>query len=179
MSEYFESTAGENKGVFARFYDKLIKTDEILENGLPKFKYVLYVQIRLKDQYDVFDQPASYEHTLRFKKEYETYLAEKKEVKKGTPLAQFSFLNAEQIEMCRFWKIFTVEALSELNEEKARELDLTQEKKLACRFLDLAKNNGKIFEEQKQREADKLKIKALEEEITRLKQLLKQTGGKK
>ena len=37
------------KNVAARFYDKAVKTEEVAANGLPIFKNVTYIEIRLKD----------------------------------------------------------------------------------------------------------------------------------
>ena len=56
------------KNVAARFYDKAVKTSEVAENGMPVFKNVTYVEIRLKDNNtEVFNQPATAEK-IRFLK---------------------------------------------------------------------------------------------------------------
>ena len=52
-----DNTKGE-EGVVARFYDRAIKTDEVDNNGLPKFTNKTFIEIRVRDNADVFDQPA-------------------------------------------------------------------------------------------------------------------------
>lgn len=164
----------ENRGVFARFYDKSVKTGNIKKNGMPEFANKLYIEIRIKDERDVFDQPATAEHIKRFAVEYNKYLSEKKEIGRGTPLSSFAFLSAEQIESCKFRNIFSVEALAALDDEKAKELDLNMEKKLAADFLKASKNNQVLFENMKKERKYLEEIRALKEEIERL----KTNGGK-
>ena len=85
------------KNVAARFYDKAVKTNMVADNGLPVFKNVTYVEIRLKDNNtEVFNQPATAEKIRRFPKEYALYQLSKKQVEKGTPLEQFAFLTAAE-----------------------------------------------------------------------------------
>ena len=71
------------EGVVAEFYDKAIKTGDFNENGLPKFKNVMYVRIRIRDNPDIFDQPAEEQHQRRFPIEYQRYLLDKKESEKA------------------------------------------------------------------------------------------------
>lgn len=55
------SKGNQNKDMTARFYDRSVKTERIDENGLPVFEDVCFVEIRVKDSYDVYDQPATEE----------------------------------------------------------------------------------------------------------------------
>ena len=84
--------------VAARFYDRLIKSGKLDENGLPVFDTVCFVEIRMRDCHDVFDQPADADKIQRFPTEYNRYLLAKKQVEKGAPLDQFAFLTAAEIE---------------------------------------------------------------------------------
>ncbi len=159
----------QNKGVFARFYDKLIKTGEINAKGLPVFEKKLYVEIKIRDQYDVFDQPACEDHIKRFEPQYLHYLKEQKQKKQGTPLSMFAFLSPEQIECCYFRDIYNLEDLSKLDSKKARDLNLETEKELAEQFLKVSKNNQALFQMQKKQKEYLQQIEELKTEITRLK----------
>ena len=156
-------------GVFARFYDRAIKTSEVSDNGFPKFVNKTFVEIRVKDNADVFNQPASDEYVRRFPVEYNRYLLEKKQVEDGTPLNMFAFLTAAQYETCKTRGIFTVEVLSGIEDERAKALNLEQEKALAVKFVEGAKNNKAISDFAKKEKEYKAKIKKLEEEIKALK----------
>ena len=156
-------------GVFARFYDRAIKTSEVSENGLPKFANKTFVEIRVKDNADVFNQPASEEYMRRFPVEYNRYLLEKKQVEDGTPLNMFAFLTAAQYETCKTRGIFTVEVLASIEDERAKALGLVEEKALANKFIEGAKGNKAISDFAKKEKEYKAKIKKLEEEIKALK----------
>ena len=163
-----------NRNVAAHFYDKAVKTDKISACGLPVFKNVTYVEIRLKDNNtEVFNQPASEEKIRRFPQEYALYQAAKKQISEGTPLNQFAFLSSAEIATCQNRGIFTVEALAALDAEKAEGLDLEREQHLAKLFLEQAKatNCVAMFA---QREKEYLRrIEKLEEENNSLKQVIK------
>ncbi len=154
----------QNEGVFAKFYDKAVKTDAVHPvTGLPVFRDVCYVEIRLKNNMtDVYNQPATSEKIKRFPLEYKQYVAAKEQRVDGTPLEQFSFLTAAQIETLKCHGIFTVEALNALNEQRVADLGLADEHAKARLFLKMAENNTAIDE------IDRLK-KKYEAEIDGLK----------
>ena len=155
--------SGAHRGVFARFYDRYVKTDEIGENGLPIFRCVTYLEIKVRDQHDVVDRPAQREDFVRFGAEYAAYQLKKEKIKDGTPLNQFAFLSVPQIECCELRGILTVEDLAELSDEKALSLGLKEEKELAVRFLDASNQNKLIADFEK-------KIAVLINENERLKE---------
>lgn len=158
------------EGVFARFYDRAVKSNELGENGLPKFKMICFCEIRIKDNNcEVFDQPATPDKIKRFPAEYARYQLGKKQVKDGTPLEQFAFLSAAEVETLKIHGIFTVETLAELPKEKAVQCGLENEKALAMKFLEQAHNNAAIADWQKKEEEYRHKIALLEEEIASLK----------
>lgn len=158
----------QEKDVFATFYDKQVKTDTIGENGLPVFKTVTYVKIEIKDNRDVFNQPATKEYMMRFPVEYNRYLISKKERENGTPLSQFAFLSAAQLDECEHYGVFTVEKLADLTDEQAGHIGLTDERDAAKRFLDFAKNNAAIAEFNKKEKEYKAEIKELKQQIKEL-----------
>lgn len=135
----------DDRNVSARFYDKAVKTTEVNDNGLPIFKNVTYVEIRLKDNNtEVFNQPANQDKIRRFPREYALYKMAKEQIKEGTPLEQFAFLTAAEVATCKNRGIFTVEALAELSAEKVQSLSLQNEYKLAKIFMQNAKKNNEM-----------------------------------
>lgn len=159
----------QDSGVFARFYNKFVKTGNIQENGMPEYKEKLYVEIKVRGDADVQDRPADEMDIRRFPQEYKLYLVKKEKMKNGTPLNQFAFLSVPQLEACDKRGILTVEDLAKLSDEQARELSLIDERNCAVKFLEMAQNNAVIakYEEEikvlkRENEALKDKIKALE-----------------
>lgn len=159
----------DEKNVSARFYDKAVKTSEVNANGLPIFKNVTYVEIRIKDNStEVFNQPATEEKIKRFPKEYALYKLSKEQAKDGTPLEQFSFLSAAEIATCKARGIFTVEALANLDFEKVNSLGVQNEHVLAQMFLEEAGINVNVKKFADREKEYKQKIAALEEKIALL-----------
>ncbi|MBQ5901566.1 MAG: hypothetical protein IIW86_06865 [Clostridia bacterium] len=156
-------------GVFARFYNKFVKTGAIKENGLPEYKEKLYIQIRTRNDTDAPDRVATEDDFMRFPREYAFYRNKEEKMKKGTPLNQFAFLSAPEIESCNIRGIFTVEDLASLTAEQAQDLNLTDALAAAQKFLEMAKNNAAIAQYIEENNKLKEKIATLEDEIKALK----------
>ena len=174
FQQMLEQPNAEDNNMAARFYDKAVKTSEVTSNGLPIFKNVTYIEIRLKDNStEVFNQPANQEKIRRFPKEYALYRLARKQTTEGTPLEQFAFLDAAEIATCKSRGIFTVEALADLSDEKIQNLGLQEEHKLACLFLEQAKQNKKLQKFALAEDAYKSEIAELKEKIQLLETKLK------
>lgn len=158
-----------NTNTVARFYDKFVRTGNVTKDGMPEFKSTCYVEIRTKDNHDVFDQPAKEEHQMRFPQEYMRYQLERKQVEEGTPLDQFAFITVQQLETCKYRGIFTVEKLAELDEDRAKNINLVNEVEKAKKFLEVAKISVSAEEFAKKEEKYKAEIAKLKEEIKQLK----------
>ena len=159
---------------FARFYDKSVKTHDINpKTGLPVFKDVCYVEIRIKNNNtDIYDQPATPEKIARFPEAYRRYQLTKEKCQEGTPLEHFSFLTSSQINTLKCHGILTVEKLVGLTEQQARDLDICSEKESAQRFLNLARQTFSQSEWEQKYQALQQQLDALKQENTRLKQEL-------
>lgn len=166
--EYFHQSMPETH-VIARFYERAVKTGKITENGLPEIKAVPFVEIRIQDTNDIVDRPAKEGDFIRFPYEYQIFKQEKKRSENGTPLTLFAFLDAGQIECCKYRGIFTVEELAGLDSEKASLIGLEAEQKLAEKFLAVQKNNGVISDFEKKEKEYQDKIHQLKSEIQALK----------
>lgn len=169
LFQQYLQNGGTERGVVARFYDKYIRTGRVLENGLPEFQEVVYVEIRVVDSQEVIDRKADRADFMRFPREYAFYQTKKEKAKDGTPLNQFAFLTLPQIEACATRGVFTVEALAALDDDKARSINLEMEVSLAKRFLDMSKDNKVIADYEKEIKKLKAKIEKLEEENKLLK----------
>ena len=161
--------ANPEDGIVARFYDRSVKTEEVTKDGFPVFKNVCFVEIRIKDNpSEVYDQPATKEKIERFPVAYARYQLMKKQVKEGTPLEQFAFLTAGEVESLKIRGIFTVEALAGLEEEKAVQLEISRERELAQKFLAASAHNSEIASWQKQEEKYRQTIAQLQNKIEQL-----------
>lgn len=156
------------KGVYAEFYDKTVKTEHVNELGFPVFKNITYIRIQLKDNPDTYDQPAGQDYIRRFPVEYNRYLMGKKAEQDGTPLTQFAFLTGDELAMCKFHGIFTIEKLAELPDDKTHALNLFNEREAAKRFIEVSKNNKAIADYAKKEKEYKAEIKQLKEQIKEL-----------
>nr|DAS02626.1 MAG TPA: hypothetical protein [Caudoviricetes sp.] len=166
------------EGVIARFYDRAVKTGVLSADGLPQFKMQCFCEIRIKDNNsEVYDQPATEDKIRRFPKEYACYQLAKKETEKGTPLRQFAFLDAAEIESLKLHGIFTVEALAGLSDDKVRDLGLAEEKALAVKFVEQARGNLTLAQWQKKENEYLQKIKMLESKIEDMRQQSKMRRG--
>ena len=165
----FQQVIGQSeseKNVAARFYDKAVKTNEVAKNGLPVFKNVTYIEIRLKDNStEVFNQPATDEKIRRFPKEYALYQLSKKQVENGTPLEQFAFLTAAEIATCKSRGVFTVEALAGFDIDKVQSLGLQDEHVLAEMFLEKSNNNKMLDDFAKKEVEYERALEALREQL--------------
>lgn len=168
------------ENVCARFYDRSVKTGEVDPQGFPVFEDVCFCEIRIKDNNcEVFDQPATEEKKRRFAIEYARYQLAKKQVEKGTPLEQFAFLTLSEIESLKTRGIFTVEALAELDNNKAQTLGIARERELAAKFIHHAANNKALSDWQEQEEKYLSRISELEDEVRALKATVRRKGEKK
>lgn len=169
----FQSTLQGNQrqdGVAARFYDKAVKTGKLNADGLPIFANRCFVEIRIKDNNcEIFDQPATPEKINRFPVEYARYQMSKKQVENGTPLEQFAFLTAAEIESLKVRGVFTVEALANLPEDKAEQLELAHERELAQNFVACARDYKDLAGMRQKEERYRAEIKALRDELAELK----------
>lgn len=151
--------------VFARFYDRLVKTNDINpQTGLPQFKEVCFVEIRIKNNMtDVVDQPATPEKIARFKAEYQLYLNAKEKTKNGTDLKAFAFLTPLEIASLNMHGIYTVEEFSSLDKNKVLDLGLQEEHEKAQSFLRVNKNHTLLKELEEENARLKKEISALKE----------------
>lgn len=176
---YQERNQSQND-VFAKFYDRAVKTNEVNPNtGLPVFKDVCFVEIRIKNNAtDIYDQPASEEKKRRFPVEYNRYLLQKEKKLDGAPLEEFAFLTASEVASLKCHGILTVEALSSLETERAQTLGVLHAKEKANAFLSVAKNVNSFIEKDEQCNQLKQELNLLVEENSALKTKISELENK-
>lgn len=168
-SAFYSFVEKKDTGVFARFYDKFEKTNEFNEKGLPVFALRTRIEIRVRDSHDVVDARATDEHIRRFPQEYNMYLTKKEKARAGTPLNMFAFLDKAQIECCEFRGIYTVEDLAALDDQKASEIGLLDETRLAKEFIKVSSNNKELAKVMEENDKLKAEIERLKEQVKALK----------
>lgn len=161
--------------VFAKFYDRMIKTDAVNpQTGLPIFKEVCFVEIRIKNNTtDVVDQPATEEKKRRFQAEYQLYLQSKEKEKAGTPLSVFAFLTLSEQETLKSHGIFTIEEFVSLPEERVADLSLNEEFQKAKEFLEVYKNQQLVSKLKEEISSLKQEIFALKSKLVSRKRQVK------
>ena len=165
----------QEKDVFARFYDRPVKTDKIGKNGMPVIENRTFVEIKMTNNTtEVYDQPATEDKVRRFPVEYQRYKLAQKQSAEGTPLEMFAFLDAAEIESLKMRGIFTVEALAALDKETAEKLDIAEQQNRAEKFLAVSKNNSVIDEFVKKETEYKAEIENLQAQIAELKKKIKE-----
>lgn len=157
-----------DNNVFAKFHKKWVKTGNIKDNGMPEFKEKLYIEIKIKGNTDVVDRPVNETDMMRFAREYAFFKNKEEKTKEGTPLNQFAFLTVPELDACDNKGIFTVEDLASITEEQAKDMNLTAQKELAIKFLQMAKDNKAIAEFEKQIKKLKAENEKLKDEIKAL-----------
>jgi hypothetical protein len=158
-----------DNNVFAKFHKKWVRTGNIKENGMPEFVEKLYIQIKIKGSTDEVDRPVDETDMMRFPREYAFFKNKEEKAKQGTPLNQFAFLTVPELDACENKGIFTVEDLSNLTEEQAKDMNLTVAKALAIKFLAMAKDNRVIAEFEEEIKNLKAENEKLKDEIKALK----------
>jgi hypothetical protein len=158
-----------DNNVFAKFHKKWIRTGNVLDNGMPEFVEKLYIQIRIKGSTDEVDRPVDETDMMRFPREYAFFKNKEEKSKQGTPLNQFAFLSVPELEKCENKGIFTVEDLAGITDEQAKDINLTNAKDLAIKFLEMAKNNLVIVKYEKEIKELKAENEKLRDEIKALK----------
>jgi len=104
-------------GCFVEIYDRPVKNEKETETqGVAIFDSVPYVRIKPTNSRDTYDQPLTAEKKRRYQKLYESF--EKGEVValSGTPVEEFSQLDASQVHTLKSAGILTVQSLAEMSE---------------------------------------------------------------
>lgn len=141
------------------------------EQSRPVHKAVDYVRIQQPGERDAIIRPAHNGDVQRFPRQWAAYQAGKQDIPDGTLLATLWPANPEIVENLKFFKIFTVEQLANINDTQISNIGMGGRHfvEQAKKFLATAEK-GKGFQAmQKQldqltaaREADAQKITALE-----------------
>jgi hypothetical protein len=165
-------TFGDDSRLFVKFETKSV-LDQVAsrEQGRPIHVSVPYVHIQQPGERDYTHRPATQEDSMRFRRQWEAYQAGKTEGPEGSPLSLLFPNNPEIVDNLKYFKVSTVEQLAELNDTQIQNLGIggRQFHEAAKKYLSAA-DKGKDFhalarkveQMERDREADQVKIQALE-----------------
>lgn len=139
------------------FSDPRNKRAIVTGAGRPIFDDVEYVEIRIPDKIDKYnqqDRPAKKRDRIRFRRQYEAFKAANAEASSGTPLSRWPLITATQVEEFRYLKIDgephpvrTVEELADFPDEFLPYLgSLSSLKKKAADYISHAKGQAPMLQ---------------------------------
>ena len=117
-----------------------------LEEGRPIFVDAEYVRIMVPgDKGNVVMREVRVDDKNRFPKQYQAFKNDEAEIVEGTPLQQWGFLTAAQVEELKYFGIRTVEALSNVTDTNAQKfmgINLLRQK--AREYIEATKSDAPI-----------------------------------
>ncbi len=171
MSEGQEARYSQDKKMYVRFYTKAVRNNfkSNLENR-PVFDNLEYVEIRIPgDRNSIYDQPVKQEHKMRFAEKYKFFKENEENIESGTPLSQWTYMNAGLVEELKYFGIRTVEQLAEMDDIHGQRFpnfnDMQTRAKLFLAKAEEGAQESKLAAELEQRDN---KIEALEKQIQEL-----------
>lgn len=181
VSEFENRNAGD-KSVMARFYVRPVKDESAsAEAGRPIYKDREYVEIRAAgNSQNIVQRPVTDMDRQRFPRQYNLFLAGNSDQVVGTRLSEVAWMSRSQVEELAYLKIFTLEQLSELNDQVCINTpglhDLKRRAKLA---LEQAANAAPLTALQEENTQLKNQLEALAETVKEQTKLLKELQAKK
>ena len=131
MREHNRNIGDEN--LFVQFFMHPMQNKaKTLEEGRPIYVDTEYVRIMVPgDKGNVIMREVREDDKRRFPKHYQAFKNEEEEILEGTPLAQWNFLTAAQVEEMKYFGIRTVENLANVTDTNAQKfmgINLLREK---------------------------------------------------
>ncbi len=163
---------GSDEKLFVKFERRSV-LDQVQsrDQGRPIYVSVDYVHIQQPGERDTFVQPATQEHVMRFRRQWQAYQDGRAEMPDGSPLSVLFPNNPEIVDNLKHVRISTVEQLAALNDTQIQNVGMggRQFHDAAVKYL-AAAEKGKDFhalakeveQMRRDRDADKQKIAALE-----------------
>lgn len=172
--------AGDDR-LLVRFYIGARKDDEkSAQEGRPIYKDAEYIRILMPgNKESIVARPVTEMDIARFRKQYEAWKANEKELVEGTLLETVARdpllrLNPSQIEELRFFNISTVEQLANVPDVHAQKfMGINVMKTAAKRYLEASKDKAATTRLQAELETRDNQIAALEEAMKSLQDQLK------
>ncbi len=116
------------------------------DNGRPTHIPVDYVHIQQPGERDAFVQPATQEHVMRFRRQWQAYQDGRSEAPEGSPLSLLFLNNPEIVDNLKYFRVSTVEQLATLNDTQIQNIGIggRQFHEAAKKYL-AAAEKGKDF----------------------------------
>jgi hypothetical protein len=171
-------TYGNDSRMHVRFYrGQQLHGMQSAEAGRPIFVGVDMIEIRQPGERDVFCGLATEWHKRRFPKQWEAYQAGREYQPDGTPLDVLFPTEPEVVTNLRYFKIFTVEQLADLDDNAIARIGIGARQMVnkAIKFKESATNyaaasrmNAEIENLKSERDTLKEQLAAMQEAIARL-----------
>jgi hypothetical protein len=168
--EDFQSREKADARTYVRFYMDAVQDHEAsTKEGRPIFKDCEFVEIIVPgDSKDVVVHRVSDLDKRRFARQYELFKQGQSEQLIGTPLKEVTWIPRSQVEELRFFRIYTVEQLAQVNDSACTKFPgLYDLKRRAAAFVDSASAAAPLLELEGAN-------KKLENEVEALKNSLKE-----
>jgi hypothetical protein len=165
--EEVQQTDGSNRDhrAYARFYKKAVPNQEESEDaGRPTCIVKEYVEILTPgDKTNIVDRPARPDDKARFPKQYAAFKNDSNQDEaSGTLLSAWAGIPVERVEIYKFHRVMTVEALSTLGESAIQSIGrdvsaavVRQDKDKAGLFMEASKGNVPLLQLQAQLDAER------------------------
>jgi hypothetical protein len=164
----FEDRNAGDKGVYAKFFVRPIKNDSLsAEAGRPIYEDREYVEIQASgNSTNIIVRPVTDMDRQRFNRAYALFKSGDLEQITGTRLTEVPWMSRSQCEELAYFKILTVEQLSQVNDQFCTNVPgLYELKRRATAFLEKSEVAAPITALQKENGDLKAQIAALTEAV--------------
>ena len=104
-------------GCFVEIYERSVKNEKESDaSGVATFDNKPYVRIKPTNSRDTYDQPINSEKKLRYSALWASFQSGEEVAMSGTPVEEWSQLDAAQVQTLKSAGILTVQALAEMSE---------------------------------------------------------------
>jgi hypothetical protein len=169
----FANRTSEDDRLYVQFYVAPFKDDAATAaEGRPIYKDVEFIRIQQPGNLlSRIERPVRETDAARFPKQYAAFQAGKEDQNTGTPLAEWPLMTRAQVEELKYFRVFTVEQLAELDENSVQKMMGGQTMKTKAKdWLDRAGGNKIVNELRDQNTKLQLQIDELQAAIRNLSQ---------
>jgi len=146
----------------ARFYVRAVENKgKSLEEGRPIFDEAEYIEIFV-NRNEIVDRKVSDADRHQYSAQYEQFKRNKEQIGDGTPVEQWPALSVSKVATLKSLKIYTVEALAGLRDDRIKDIGLDGRNLVvkAKAFIASSKNSGYV--EKLAQEVEALKEREVE-----------------
>jgi len=168
---FSENQYSQQERLFVQFYiHPKQSSSKTLEAGRPIFEDTAYVRIITPgDKDNIIERPARLEDKRRFAQQYAAFKEGKEMQQTGTPLKMWPILSPAQVAELAYFKVFTVEQLSEISDVNLMGFMGGQTlKQKAAAFIEAAKSTAPLVAMQVELKSRDDTIAVMQQQIAEL-----------